>query len=173
MGIKPRVTTFEQFEVLVHQIENIYTLISNTNKFYTTLLSSIVGAGVLLYTNKITPNDYFNYFFYIILIAYAICVIWYRTLFLYLYDLNSKSDAYMTFIKENKIISMYELSISLNVKKTNLVMPFLLGGLIFIILVKYSYFANFSSCIFYIILYSQLFCFSFIYGFDTKLFKYF
>ena len=126
----------EQYTFLNSQIENIYNLIFNTNKFYSTLLTSVVGVAVLLYTNNILPTDYFNYLYYIVLLVYSISIIWYRTLIMYLYDLNKNTKKYNSFIQDNKIISMYNLSIPINVRKCALQLPFFIGSFCVVILLK-------------------------------------
>lgn len=143
----PRLSISEQYAFLNSQIENIYNLIFNTNKFYSTLLTSVIGVAALLYTNNILPTDYFNYLYYIALLVYSISIIWYRTLIMYLYDLNKNSEKYNLFIQENKIISLYNLSTPINVRKCTLILPFLIGGFSVIILLKYSTYDSISNWI--------------------------
>lgn len=142
-----KLTISEQFLILNGQLENLYNLVAATNKFYSVLCSSIVGVAILLYSNGVLPSEYFNYLYYITILMYAISIIWYRNLSVYLLDLNCKSDAYNQFIEKHAIISMYNSSFSVNTRKTNMVIPFLLGGLICCILIKYSNWSYVKDCL--------------------------
>lgn len=164
-------TVAEQARLINSQIENIYNLISNTNKFYSTLISSIIGVAALLYTNKIMPTAYFNYLYYVVLSVYSISVVWYRTLVMYLHDLNTNTAKYNAFMQKNNIISMYNLSFPINVRKCALQLPFLIGGISLIMLLKYSPYATIFDWIL-VILYILMFYLSFIYKFNLKLLKY-
>ncbi len=161
----------EQYTFLNSQIENIYNLIFNTNKFYSTLLTSVVGVAVLLYTNNILPTDYFNYLYYIVLLVYSISIIWYRTLIMYLYDLNKNTKKYNSFIQDNKIISMYNLSIPINVRKCALQLPFFIGSFCVVILLKYSVYCSIFDWIL-AIAYVISFYFAYIHKFDIRILKY-
>lgn len=63
------------------------------------------------------------------MLVYTLSIVWYRNLLVYLHDLNSITDEYNKFIKINHIISMYRLSYIINVRKLNIVLPFVVGGL--------------------------------------------
>lgn len=132
-----KLTVFEQFTILNNQTENLYNLIANTNKFYSVLCSSIVGIAIILYSNNVEPTGYFNYLYYVTILMYAISIIWYRHLAVYLFDLNCKSDVYNQFIEKNAIISMYNSSFFVNARKTSIVIPFFLGLIICGLLLKY------------------------------------
>ncbi len=168
---KQVLSVYEQFSILNSQIENIYGLISSTNKFYITIVTSIVGAAVLLYANNVEPTEYFNYLYYIVLTIYTISVIWYRTLAMFLLDLNSNIEKYNNFLNENHIISMYNLSFPINVRKCSLILPFMTGTIMLIFLLRYSTFINFFD---YALgfFYLAMFFFSFIFGFKKEILKY-
>ena len=91
---------------------------------------------------------------------------------MYLYDLNKNSEKYNLFIQENKIISMYNLSTPINVRKCTLILPFLIGGFSVIILLKYSAYDSIGNWI-CAVLYVVVFILAFIYKFDLKILKYF
>ena len=73
--------------------------------------------------------------------------------------------------KKNNIISMYNLSFPINVRKCALQLPFLIGGISLIMLLKYSPYATIFDWIL-VILYILMFYLSFIYKFNLKLLKY-
>lgn len=159
-----KLTVFEQFNILNNQMECLYGLIANTHKFYSVLSSSIVGVAILLYSNNILPTNHFNYLYYIIILMYAVSIIWYRNLAVYWFDLNNKSAEYNEFIKKNKIISMYNSSVLVNTRKVNMVIPFLLGGIICLTLIKYSTYISW-----YDYLFSGLYILLFYLGFLRKI----
>lgn len=180
-----KLTIYEQFSILNNQMECLYNLISNTHKFYSVLCSSIVGVAVLLYSNGILPTIRFNYPYHITILMYAISIIWYRNLSVYLFDLNCKSEVYNQFIKKHDIISMYNSSFFINVRKTNMVIPFSLGGIICSVLLKYSDWSYMLCClknnqfydfnawknILWSVLYVFLFYLGFIRKFDLRIIK--
>ena len=95
---------------------------------------------------------------------YAVSIIWYRNLAVYWFDLNNKSAEYNEFIKKNKIISMYNSSVLVNTRKVNMVIPFLLGGIICITLIKYSTYISWCDYLF-----SGLYILLFYLGFLRKI----
>lgn len=160
----------EQYTLLNLQIENIFTSIDNTNKFYSTLLTSVIGATVLLCINNL-PTDCFNYLYYIVVSVYAISISWYRTLRVYLYDLNINAEKYNLFIRDNNILSMYSLSIPINFNRCRLFLPLLVGTCCLALLLKYTVYESAINWIF-AILYVVLFYFGYINKFGLRIFKY-
>lgn len=161
---------YKQYKLLNSQIENIFALIANTNKFYCTLLTSLIGATILLYTNKVS-TDCFNYFYYIVVSVYMISISWYRTLTIHLYDLNTNTEKYNLFIQHNEILSMYDLSIPINVRKCMLFLPLSVGVFCLAVLLKYSAYVSLINLIF-AVLYVAMFYLGYIYRFDIRIFKY-
>ena len=166
-----KLTNFEQLTILNSQIENTYNSISNIHKFFSALCSSIGGVSLLLYSNHIQPSNYFNYLYYTLVILFALAAIWFRTLVLYLYDLNQITDEYNNFVKQNKILTLYKLSPFLNVRRCNIIIPFALGVVILALFLRYT---NYSSWMSYIegMFYIIWFYLCFIWKFNLKTFKY-
>lgn len=144
--------------------------ISSVHKYYSALCSSIVGIAILLYSNDVKPSENFNYLYYIVMLVYTLSIVWYRNLLVYLHDLNSITDEYNKFIEINHIISMYRLSYIINVRKLNIVLPFVVGGLACVILLKYSVYNTLYDYV-YAMIYPLLFVLGFIWKIDWRVLK--
>lgn len=118
--------THEQYTIINSQIENIFASIFNVNKFYSTLLTSVIGATILLCTNKLSTNC-FDYLYCVVMLVYAISICWYKTLIIHLYDLDTNTKKYNLFIRDNKIFTMYNLSTPINIKRCTLFLPLSIG----------------------------------------------
>ena len=165
-----KIGILEQFNILNEQIKDIYGLISSVHKYYSALCSSIVGIAILLYSNDVKPSEIFNYLYYIVMLVYTLSIVWYRNLLVYLHDLNSITDEYNKFIEINHIISMYRLSYIINVRKLNIVLPFVVGGLSCVILLKYSVYNTLYDYV-YAMIYPLLFVLGFIWKIDWRVLK--
>ena len=165
-----KISILEQLNIINEQIKDIYGLISSVHKYYSALCSSIVGIAILLYSNDVKPSENFNYLYYIVMLVYTLSIVWYRNLLVYLHDLNSITDEYNKFIEINHIISMYRLSYIINVRKLNIVLPFVVGGLACVILLKYSVYNTLYDYV-YAMIYPLLFVLGFIWKIDWRVLK--
>ena len=166
-----KLTIFEQYSILNNQIENIYSLISNSHKFFSVLCSSVGGISILLYSNKIEPSNEFNYMYYTLLILFALAIIWYRTLLTYMYDLNQIADKYDLFIKKNEILTGYQLSYPLNIRRCNIILPLALAIVILAIFLRYLDYKSITGYL-WMIFYLVWFYWGFIRKIDLRIFKY-
>lgn len=166
-----KLTIFEQYSILNNQIENIYSLISNSHKFFSVLCSSVGGISILLYSNKIEPSNEFNYMYYTLLILFALAIIWYRTLLIYMYDLNQIADKYDLFIKKNEILTGYQLSYPLNIRRCNIILPLALAIVILAIFLRYLDYKSITGYV-WMIFYLVWFYWGFIRKIDLRIFKY-
>lgn len=166
-----KLTTFEQASSLNNQIENMYSLISNTHKFFSVLCSSIGGISILLYSNKIEPSNEFNYMYYTLLMLFALAIIWYRTLLIYLYDLNQIINKYDSFIKKNEILTVYKLSYPLNVRRCNIILPLALALVVLALFLRFQHYTNWIGYV-WGVFYVFWFYLGFIRKVDRTMFKY-
>ena len=88
---------------------------------------------------------------------------------IFLFPFSPKINT-LLLIEINHIISMYRLSYIINVRKLNIVLPFVVGGLACVILLKYSVYNTLYDYV-YAMIYPLLFVLGFIWKIDWRVLK--